>query len=65
VAELRRRMTRSEFHSWIAFARVYPMVEVADGPSNNMHTLGGDAPPDVPGLDASIVQAFAASSPRR
>jgi hypothetical protein len=27
VRELRRSMTRREFYSWVAFARMYPLVE--------------------------------------
>ena len=27
VSELRRTMTRREFYAWIAFARIYPIVE--------------------------------------
>jgi hypothetical protein len=27
VGELRRSMTRREFFSWVAFARIYPVVE--------------------------------------
>jgi len=55
-------MTRSEFHSWIAFARVYPMVEVADGPAPK---LGDSPPPDVPGLDPAILEGFVNSTPTR
>lgn len=29
VRELRRRMTRREFYEWLAFARVYPVLEAA------------------------------------
>lgn len=58
MAELRRRMTRSEFFSWLAFARVYPLVEAAIGPSQNQVAFGSDAPPDIPGMDSEVVQAF-------
>jgi hypothetical protein len=27
ISELRRSMTRREFLSWVAFARVYPVIE--------------------------------------
>ena len=62
VAELRRRMTRSEFFSWFAFARVYPLVEAPIGPVQTATTFDGDPPADVPGLDIEIVQAFVSSS---
>lgn len=62
VAELRRRMTRSEFFSWLAFARVYPLVEAATGPAQTSGTFDGDPPADVPGLDVEVVQAFVSSS---
>lgn len=63
VAELRRRMTRSEFYRWIAFARVYPLLEATAEPTQTI-AAGDASAPEVEGLDHEIVKAFVSSSPQ-
>ncbi len=42
VAVLRRRMTRKEFWSWLAFARMYPVIEHEPPDFANNRSLTAD-----------------------